>query len=542
MTETEKKIETLTGALEDAANNKDQLLEKQQELLKLKQNEIVGTPYRKVKRIKGEALLGRNIEEKHWPGERTHYEIDRDLILFNPAFVRLSRKAQVFIGQHNIFFKNRLMHTLEVVQFCRSVAQKRGLNVDLAEAIAYGHDIGHTPFGHAGEEVLNACLCEYYIRRALKLEKASPRGIGSDTSPTETEAGLDHFIWVIIHRITSLKRYEEDFYKELPKEELMKIAIGNDRLKLLKDMKIIRLQSEDHCDLEEPYKWMLDDKSKKELKTEFWIQEGQRKFFAHYIHSLRVLLCNYKKTWTDLTFRTAYGILCHSWTGPFTEFNCYIPSGKIFSTQELFNTDYETPEAFLVRTADDICFTNSDLEDGFKSGLLVWGDKGGSLNREEMLKIALLAGQDRAGDVRPQASERLRHCETGFDFSSPNREYCYKHSEEIREVRKIIKSKIYPLLERRLQTAKGVLRDLFWFYLLPSEEIDQKRPIEDSAIEAFEVYKKCYGDWQEKVSKPRSVADYIAKMTDEEAIGIHKALFAAEHAPWDKHFVKTSYT
>lgn len=536
MTRTEK-IQALIQALEKAAVNKDKILEKQQEILKLEPSAKVGTPYQKVERIKNDDLLERNINDEHWPGERTHYEIDRDLILFNPAFVRLSRKAQVFIGQHNIFFKNRLMHTLEVVQFCRSVAQKRGLNVDLAEAIAYGHDIGHTPFGHAGEEILNACLCEYYIRRALNLETNPPRGIGSDTSPTETEAGLDHFIWVIVHRITSIKRNKEKFHKRLPKVKLLKSAIGNERLKLLKDKKIIGLQSGGHCDFEEPCEWLLDDESKRELETEFWIQRGQRKFFAHYIHSLRVLLCNYKKNWTDLTFNTAYGILCHSWTGPFPQFKCYLPSREV-----LFTHKHETPEAFLVRAADDVCFTNSDLEDGFKAGLLVWHGKGSNLNPEEMLKIALQAGQKRAGSVRPQASERLRHCGEGFHFSGPERDYRNDHGDKIQEVRDIVERNIYPLLERRLQTAKGVLRDLFWFFLFPFDKNKQKRNVEKLAIEAFDDYKKCYGESQDRVSKSRAVADYIAKMTDEEAIGIHKALFAAEHAPWDKHFLKTSYT
>lgn len=535
MTLTKKK-----QALKKAAVNKDIILKKQQEILGLKPSAKVGTPYQKAKRIKDNALLERNKKEEHWPGERTHYEIDRDLILFNPGFVRLSRKAQVFIGQNNIFFKNRLMHTLEVVQFCRSVAQKRGLNVDLAGAIAYGHDIGHTPFGHAGEEVLNACLCEYYIRRALNLETIPPRGVGSDTSPTKTEAGLDHFIWVIVQRLNSHNRNQGKFRKKLAKVELLKSVIGNEKLELLKDKKIIGLRSGGYCDLEEPHRWLLGDELKRELQTEFWIQRGQRKFFAHYIHSLRVLLCNYKKDWTDLTFHTAYGILCHSWTGPFRQFKCYMPTGEI-----LFTRKHETPEAFLVRTADDICFTNSDLEDGFEANLLVWkseDDKESNLNDKQRLVIALQAGQSEAGSVRPQASERLRHCEEGFYSSNRTLNYRNAYRDKMLKAREIVESEIYPLLKRRLQTAKGVLRDLFWFFLLPFDKKEQKRNIEKSAIKAFDDYKKRYGQWQDRVSNRRAVADYIAEMTDEEAIAIHKALFAAEHAPWDKHFVKTSYT
>ncbi len=89
---------------------------------------------------------------------RTAYARDRDRILHSRAFRRLKHKTQVFIPFEGDHFRTRLTHTLEVSQIARSVARALSLNEDLAEAIAIGHDLGHTPFGHSGETVLDALL------------------------------------------------------------------------------------------------------------------------------------------------------------------------------------------------------------------------------------------------------------------------------------------------------------------------------------------------------------------------------------------------
>lgn len=86
---------------------------------------------------------------------RTVYQRDRDRILHTKAFRRLKRKTQVFLAPTGDHFRTRLTHTLEVAQISRTVARALFLNEDLTEAIALGHDLGHTPFGHAGEAVLN---------------------------------------------------------------------------------------------------------------------------------------------------------------------------------------------------------------------------------------------------------------------------------------------------------------------------------------------------------------------------------------------------
>lgn len=86
---------------------------------------------------------------------RTEFQRDRDRIIHAKAFRRLKHKTQVFIAPEGDHFRTRLTHTLEVAQVARTIARALFLNEDLAEAIALGHDLGHTPFGHAGEEALN---------------------------------------------------------------------------------------------------------------------------------------------------------------------------------------------------------------------------------------------------------------------------------------------------------------------------------------------------------------------------------------------------
>ncbi len=109
---------------------------------------------------------------------RTDYQRDRDRIIHSKAFRRLKHKTQVFLSPESDHYRTRLTHTLEVSQIARTVARAMRLNEDLTEAIALGHDLGHTPFGHAGERAL-AKLCdggfthfEQSVRVCEKLEKS----------------------------------------------------------------------------------------------------------------------------------------------------------------------------------------------------------------------------------------------------------------------------------------------------------------------------------------------------------------------------------
>lgn len=123
-----------------------------------------------------DSTKGRKIPEAE-SNMRTAYQRDRDRIIHSKAFRRLKHKTQVFLSPESDHYRTRLTHTLEVSQIARTIARAMGLNEDLTEAIALGHDLGHTPFGHAGERALDSLAplnfthFEQSVRVCEKLEK-----------------------------------------------------------------------------------------------------------------------------------------------------------------------------------------------------------------------------------------------------------------------------------------------------------------------------------------------------------------------------------
>jgi dGTPase len=103
---------------------------------------------------------GRKIAEES-PQGRGEFQRDRDRIIHSGAFRRLEYKTQVFVNHEGDLFRTRLTHSIEVAQIARSIARRLRLNEDLAEAISLAHDLGHTPFGHAGQDALNTCMKAY---------------------------------------------------------------------------------------------------------------------------------------------------------------------------------------------------------------------------------------------------------------------------------------------------------------------------------------------------------------------------------------------
>jgi dGTPase len=95
------------------------------------------------------------------PTYRSEYQRDRDRVVHSAAFRRLEYKTQVFVNHEGDMFRTRLTHSIEVAQIARSIARELGVNEDLTEAICLAHDLGHTPFGHAGQDALGQCMAPY---------------------------------------------------------------------------------------------------------------------------------------------------------------------------------------------------------------------------------------------------------------------------------------------------------------------------------------------------------------------------------------------
>ena len=120
------------------------------------------TEERERKTLSPFAALSVQSEGRLWPIEpcpiRTCYQRDIDRIVHSKAFRRLMHKTQVFLQPEGDHYRTRMTHTLEVARIARTICRGLRLNQDLAEAAAYGHDLGHTPFGHAGEKALSSML------------------------------------------------------------------------------------------------------------------------------------------------------------------------------------------------------------------------------------------------------------------------------------------------------------------------------------------------------------------------------------------------
>lgn len=137
---------------------------------------------------------GRDREEE--PCDiRTVYQRDRDRILHCKSFRRLKHKTQVFLAPEGDHYRTRLTHTLEVSQIARTIARALRLNEDLTEAIALGHDLGHTPFGHAGETALNSVCGEgfaHYIQSVRVVEVLENKGQGLNLTKEVRDGILNH--------------------------------------------------------------------------------------------------------------------------------------------------------------------------------------------------------------------------------------------------------------------------------------------------------------------------------------------------------------
>ncbi len=173
---------------------------------------------------------------------RTPFQRDRDRIVHSKAFRRLKHKTQVFVAPEGDHYRTRLTHTLEVTQVSRTVARALGLNEDLTEAIGVGHDLGHPPFGHIGEDVLDACSRERFgfgfrhnehslrvvdVIEDLNLTDAVRDGILRHSSGAGEPATLEGRIVRLVDRIAYINHDIDDAVRagvlspgDLPAEEI----------------------------------------------------------------------------------------------------------------------------------------------------------------------------------------------------------------------------------------------------------------------------------------------------------------------------------
>lgn len=294
---------------------------------------------------------GRLKEEPRDP-VRTEYQRDRDRIIHSKAFRRLSHKTQVFIAPEKDHYRTRLTHALEVAQISRTVARALRLNEDLTEAIALGHDLGHTPFGHIGEEALTDCLKEVnapkkifrhneqslrvvdFIEkkgRGLNLTYEVRDGILNHTGDKDPET-LEGQVVKICDRIAYVNHDIDDAlragvisFSDLPQEPIAVLGqthgerintLVNDMIKASADLERIRLSPEVGKALNELRSWLFeavylnpyakseDKKAKQMLKELFYYfyerpQELPEAFKPQDEEELPVRICDYIAGMTD---------------------------------------------------------------------------------------------------------------------------------------------------------------------------------------------------------------------------------------------------
>ncbi|HEX2233163.1 MAG TPA: deoxyguanosinetriphosphate triphosphohydrolase [Thermoleophilaceae bacterium] len=186
---------------------------------------------------------------------RTPFQRDRDRIVHSKAFRRLKHKTQVFISPEGDHYRTRLTHTLEACGIARNVARALGLNEDLTEAIGLGHDLGHPPFGHIGEAVLDQCVRERYghgfrhnhhsLRVVERIERLNLTeqvrdGILRHTGP-EPPATLEGRIVKVVDRVAYINHDIDDAlragvlrFEDLPKGEIELLgSTGSERIETL---------------------------------------------------------------------------------------------------------------------------------------------------------------------------------------------------------------------------------------------------------------------------------------------------------------------
>ena len=348
------------------------------------------------------------------PVSRTQFQRDRDRIIHSTAFRRLEYKTQVFVNHEGDLFRTRLTHSLEVAQIGRAVARNLRLNEDLLEAIALAHDLGHTPFGHAGQDALHDCM--------------KPHG------------GFEH-------NLQSLRVVDE-------------------------------------------------------LEERYGAFDG-----------------------LNLTFETREGILKH----------CSVKNARALGDvgQRFLAKQQPGLEAQVANLADEIAYSNHDIDDGLRSGLL---------DLAHLERVPLFARHSAAVRVEyPELAERRRIYETIrrminaliVDLTEEtNRRIAHAAPSSIDDVRASGPLAAFsPQVRREADELKSFLRDNLYRHYRVMRMTAKARRIVADLFAAFTAEPRLLpSDHQMRAATnaPRAIADYVAGMTDRYAIKEHQRLFAVD--------------
>ena len=187
---------------------------------------------------------------------RTSFQRDRDRIIHSASFRRLKHKTQVFVNTEGDHYRTRITHSIEVAQIARSIAKYLGLNDDLSETLSLAHDLGHTPFGHAGEDALNDCMINYggfdhnlqTLRIVMFLEHKYLKFKGLNLTIETLDGLLKHngpvADTMLVENLIGLKIFKDKIYRyflKINKKRVNKAVLLSDFeiLSILRNMKII---------------------------------------------------------------------------------------------------------------------------------------------------------------------------------------------------------------------------------------------------------------------------------------------------------------
>lgn len=358
---------------------------------------------------------GRRHAEASTP-QRSEFQRDRDRIIHCGAFRRLEYKTQVFVNHEGDLFRTRLTHSIEVAQIARSIARNLRLNEDLVEAISLAHDLGHTPFGHAGQDALNACMAG--------------------------QGGFEH-------NLQSLRVVDQ-------------------------------------------------------LEERYGAFDG-----------------------LNLTFETREGILKH----------CSLANARTLGDigQRFIDKKQPTLEAQLANLADEIAYNNHDIDDGLRSGLLTVA---------QLDEVELFARHRREVEQvfagisgRRAINETVRRMINALilDLIEASQERIdaagLRGADDVRNAAALIT--FSPAMQQQATLLKQFLRENLYRHYLVNRMTSKARRIITELFDAFTSeprllppdYQTPEGDGAAQI---RTIADYIAGMTDRYAIREHRRLFTVE--------------